>query len=188
MAETLKGQLLIAGRALRDPNFFRSVVLIAEHGAGGALGLIINRPTSVNLSKALADHFQIPDNGARLYVGGPVEPQALFILHDAQHLAGDAESVVPGVYVGNSAEVFERVVRAAHSGGASVAYRVLCGCAGWAPGQLEAELARADWLLLPAEKQWVFTDRPYDLWETLLKQAARAHSVVPDLPGDPTSN
>jgi putative transcriptional regulator len=188
MAETLKGQLLIAGRALRDPNFFRSVVLIAEHGSGGALGLIINRPTSVNLAKALAEHFQISDNGAKLYVGGPVEPQALFILHDAQQLAGGAEAIVPGVYVGNSAEVFERVVRAAHAGDATVTYRVLCGCAGWAPGQLEAELARTDWLLWPAEKRWVFSDCPHDLWETLLKQAARAHSVVPDLPGDPMCN
>src|SRR5262245_49962798 len=108
-----RGQLLIASPRLRDPelNFYKSVVLIAEHGDHGAMGLVINRPSSVLVSHALSKHFELDDNGELVYVGGPVEPLALFILHNADDLAETERPIVPGLHIGNSGEVFEEVLR-----------------------------------------------------------------------------
>src|SRR3989304_1996646 len=113
MPNSLRGQFLIAGKRLRDPNFARTVVLIVEHGSEGAMGLVVNRPSSVTVAHALCEHFNIPETDDLVYVGGPVEPQNLFILHNAGHLDENENPVVPGLYVGSSPEVFETVVRSA---------------------------------------------------------------------------
>ena len=70
----IKGQFLIAGKQMRDPNFYRSVVLMVEHGESGAMGLVVNRPSNVSGARALSEHFDLPESDQLVYVGGPVEP------------------------------------------------------------------------------------------------------------------
>jgi putative transcriptional regulator len=188
MPESLRGRLLIAGKSLRDPNFFQTVVLILDHGDGGALGVVVNRPSQVRLSTALSQHFDLPENDVNIYYGGPVESSALFILHDGKWLHGDEKSVVPGVYVGSSAGEFESVLRAALRGEEQVRFRVFSGCAGWGPGQLEAELSRADWHIQPATREAILYDDPYAAWESLLKSAYSQQRLLPKLEGDPGLN
>ena len=90
MFESLRGHFLIAGCELRDPNFFKAVVLIVEHTEEGAMGLVINRPSSLSVSNALAGHFDIPETGETVYCGGPVEPDAFFVLHNVvEHSGGE---------------------------------------------------------------------------------------------------
>src|SRR5689334_1404863 len=100
MANSYRGQFLIAAPQLRDPNFYKTVVLIAEHGEQGAMGLVINRPSSVLVSNALSKHFDVCDNGDLVFVGGPVEPLALFMIHSAEDLAANEQPIVPGMYIG----------------------------------------------------------------------------------------
>jgi hypothetical protein len=113
MSEFLKGQFLIAGYRLRDDNFFKSVVLIVEHNAQGAMGVIVNRPSDETVSETLAGHFDLPETGDVVYLGGPVEPAALFIVHDGGVDEPDEPEIVPGIYVASSAETFEKIVRGA---------------------------------------------------------------------------
>ena len=80
MPDSLRGQFLIAGKNLRDPNFYQSVVLIVEHGDGGAMGVVVNRPSGVTVTQALQKHFELPETGEMVYVGGPVERNALWIV------------------------------------------------------------------------------------------------------------
>ncbi|MBW3542713.1 MAG: YqgE/AlgH family protein [Planctomycetes bacterium] len=188
MALSLRGQLLIAGQRLRDPNFYKTVVLIVEHGDDGAMGLVINRPSSVSVPHALAGHFELPDLDELVYVGGPVQPTALFILHNSAELNEDEAAVVPGVYVGGSANVFERVVESASEGDPDLEFRVLSGCAGWAPGQLESELARGDWLVRPASAGTVFADNPYDVWDEQLQQVFESNRILPHTVKNPEWN
>ena len=68
MPESFRGQFLIASQALRDSNFYQAVVLLLEHGPGGALGLVVNRPTSVKVSKALGGQVELPERSDRLFV------------------------------------------------------------------------------------------------------------------------
>ncbi len=188
MSGSLKGQYLIASPKLRDPNFFRTVVLLLEHGDAGAMGLIVNRPTPVNVADALKSHFVLPKTDDRVFEGGPVEPSALFILHNDRFLDVDARLVVPGVFVGSSAEVFQNVIQAAAEENSPTLFRIYAGCAGWGPEQLEGELASTDWFLLPAAEETVFARDPHLLWSELHKQALATHRLLPDVEGNPELN
>ncbi len=177
--QPLKGQLLIARKGMRDPNFLSTVVLVAENGKEGSMGLVLNRPTSVGVAHALAGHFDLHHIDEVVYVGGPVELDALFILHNCAQFDSASAMVVPGVYLGSSEKVFERVMQAAADGDANLRFRVFCGCAGWAPGQLEAELDRGDWHLYPASAELVWHADPYEIWEQLLEKVYEKNRLLP---------
>src|SRR5438132_1387425 len=111
MSDSLRGQFLVSARHLRDPNFHKTVVLLVEHADTGAMGLVVNRPSGVSVAQALSQHFELPETEDVVFVGGPVEDSALFMLHNAGDLDAAELPVIPGLYVGSSAEVFEDVVR-----------------------------------------------------------------------------
>lgn len=188
MHESLRGQFLVAGRRLRDPNFFRAVVLMVEHGPDGGMGLVVNRPSSVTVAHALSEHFKLPETDDLVYVGGPVEPSALFILHNAPQLDDGDGPVIPDLYVGSSADAFERIVRTAVEDDADLKFRIFSGCAGWGPGQLEGEVCRGDWLQVPAIADALFQD-PYDLWDRMIVKSREVNPIAPfRIRGNPDLN
>src|SRR5437588_2072001 len=188
MADSLRGQFLIAGKNLRDPNFFQSVVLIVEHGEGGAMGVVVNRPSGVTVAEALKNHFDLPETGEMVYVGGPVERNALFILHNAGDLDHTDSPVIDGVFVGSSPDMFENVVKRAAEGDGDLKFRVFFGCAGWGPDQLEGELARKDWLVCPAAVDFVFHPNPYEIWNLMVAEWNKANPLLPGMTGNPELN
>ncbi len=188
MPHSLRGQFLIAGRSLRDPNFFQSVVLIVEHGEGGAMGVVVNRPSGVTVAQALKNHFELPESGEMVYVGGPVERNALFILHNADDLDGSETPVLDGVFVGSSPDTFQSIVQRSAEGTEGLKFRVYFGCAGWAPDQLEGELARNDWLVVPAAVDYVFHTDPYAVWNLVVADYNRANPLLPGMTGNPELN
>lgn len=179
MCESLRGHFLIAGCRLRDPNFFKTAVLIVEHGPEGTMGLIINRPSSLTVAHALIGHLDLCQNKDLVYVGGPVEPEALFVVHDDPDIDPDEEAVMPGLYMGSNPSVFKSIVCTEPGDEPTVKYRVYSGCAGWGPGQLEDELARGDWMTLPAEANMVFHPNPYSVWDELLSRTFRNKRLLP---------
>ena len=187
-SESLRGQFLISGKRLRDPNFYKTVVLMVEHGEEGAMGLVVNRPSSITVAHALSEHFNLPETDDVVHIGGPVEPSALFILHSAGELDECEHPVVPGVYVGSSADAFERIVRTAADGDSDVRFRIFSGCAGWAPEQLEGEIARGDWLVYPADASLVFDEDAYELWDVVLQKVYQKHRILPNMPQNPEWN
>ena len=178
MTKSLAGHFLIAGKNLRDPNFFQSVVLIVEHNDQGAMGLIVNRPAGIKVNQALQGHFKLPESDMEVYTGGPVERNALFIIHDSSEYDQKHSSVAPGLYVGNSAEIFEKVVRRAISG-EDLKFRIFAGCSGWGPKQLDGELERGDWLVSPANMSLVFHHDPYEVWDLMIDSARRSPGPLP---------
>ena len=188
MSQSLKGQFLIAGKGLRDPNFFRTVVLMVEHSDEGAMGLVVNRPSSVAVAHALSEHFNLPETEDLVYVGGPVEPAALFILHNSADHDEATAQVVSGIYIGSNAHVFESVVREAGQGNSQLRFRIFSGCAGWAPGQLEAELGRGDWHLLPASSEFIWDFDAYMLWDAALQKVHIQNRILPHLVKNPEWN
>lgn len=186
--ESLRGQFLIATRALRDKNFYKSVVLMVEHGSNGSMGLIVNRPSSITVQRALQEHFDLPETDEPIFIGGPVERAALFILHNLEDVDHEDRSILPGLYVGSSADAFRDVVQRIAAGDVEIKFRVFSGCAGWAPNQLESELERGDWVCLPANSDLTLNDDPYDLWDSLLKDVGREQGLMPDLDVDPECN
>ncbi len=158
-------QLLIAARTLRGPIFGRSVVLLLEHSPQGALGLIINRPTDVSLHEALPTTRQWAERGDRLFLGGPVETELMAFLMHSETRPPHSKRVLANVYASGDPEalvaVLERPINTDH-------FRAYLGYAGWAPGQLDAEIARGDWHQSPAHPDFIFSPPQKNVWDQLV--------------------
>ena len=179
--DSLRGQLLVASPALLDPNFRRAVVLVTEHTEDGAAGLVLNRPSPVAVAGAVPQLEPIVDDDEQIWVGGPVQPEAVLVL--GEFLDPD-DAAVPlfGSLGFPSLEEPEGIAPA------TTRRRVFAGTAGWAPGQLEAELADEDWILEPALADDAFTEEPEELWRDVLRRKGGIYELVARMPDDPRVN
>ena len=155
-----KGVLLVASPSLSDPNFHQTVLLIIEHGRGGTVGLILNRPTNVLLSEALPDFTVLKRTSHRLFAGGPVGQTQLVLLFRLTQLLPDTRQIIAGVYVGTP-RVLERIMTQPKP---TETFRAFAGFAGWAPGQLEHEMLEGAWGILPSDAFSIFDKDPVTLW------------------------
>ena len=169
------GKFLVASRSLLDPNFSKTVILLVSSDDDGALGIIINRPTPVTLDQMVEDLQGIEEDPETVWVGGPVAHWQLVLLFRSEFHPEDTESVLEGVYFSGSREVLEDLLEG------DMEYRVYAGYAGWSPGQLEHEIARGSWHVLPGESEMIFDGDPMSLWEELV---VRGEGEWVTLPGD----
>jgi putative transcriptional regulator len=180
--ESLDGQLLIAGPALADPNFWRTVVLIVAHSDEGALGLVLNRASQTTAGDAVPELEELVDGDGLLFVGGPVQPSSVIVLAEFED-PGDAALLSFGdigvLATGPSPEVLSAGVRRS---------RAFAGHAGWGPGQLDDELERGDWILEPAQPEDAFCADPESLWSRVLARKGGSYRLLARMPPDPTLN
>ncbi|MGB4069286.1 MAG: YqgE/AlgH family protein [Nitrospira sp.] len=171
-----KGILLVASPSLSDPNFHQTVLLIVEHGRGGTVGLILNRPTNVLVSEVLPDFTVLKRTTHRLFAGGPVELTQLVLLFRLTQLLPDTRQIVDGIYVGTP-RVLERIMTQPKS---TETFRAFSGFAGWAPGQLEHEMLEGAWGVLPSNAFNIFDKDPATLWPDSIRrlQAPRTISIA----------
>ena len=183
MEESLRGKLLIAAPTLLDPNFVRTVVLIAEHTDEGAMGLVLNRPAASSVSEAVPDLAWLADEEDLVYVGGPVAETAVIVLaeFDRPEVAGALVEADLG-FVGTDAddpEALDGAIRRA---------RVFAGHAGWGPGQLEGELDEEAWIVEPPRREEIFTEDAQGLWAAVLRRKGRRYALLSTMPLDPSLN
>jgi putative transcriptional regulator len=168
--EIARGMFLVAAPELQDPNFNRTVVLITHHGAGGTVGVVINRPTRVPLARALPDTNALAGRSELVFVGGPVLPQTLVLLVRASAPVPSSRHVFGDVYFISNLEVLSRLL--ADGDGPKVAFRAYAGYAGWARGQLDAEIEQGGWRLVRADAATVFDRDPEHIWDAMIKRAS----------------
>ena len=150
-----------------DPNFSKTVVLLAEYGAHGAFGLVVNRrmpePANaiVTADEPLAIHPQM-----YLFTGGPVEPTRAWILTARAELDEEALAVMDGVYLSASPTLVRRTLESAPD----PRVRMVVGYAGWGAGQLDVELAQSAWLLAPVQTDLIFSTPVDEMWETAIRR------------------
>lgn len=178
--------LIIASPPLGDPNFDRTVVLLALHGPSGALGFVMNRLAPLKLGEVMSLAGYGPRFGAvpgDVYVGGPVEPGSGWVLSGDPALASDAEGIIQvskDVSISSSRQAFDMLARdvepdeAANSDEPHAAPKlgrrlVFLGYSGWGPGQLESEIARGAWLPAPFDPAVLFDVGIDDRWEAAYK-------------------
>ncbi|WP_333817173.1 YqgE/AlgH family protein [Tabrizicola sp.] len=167
----LAGQILIAMPGMADLRFERSVVLICAHSDEGAMGLIINKPLEELSFSGLLDHLNIPrvapGRDIRVHFGGPVERGRGFVLHSAdwQPVSEGTMKVPGGLEMTATINILEALARGGGPGKALLAL----GYSGWGPGQLEAEIARNDWLTCDAPEALVFGSDDGGKWSAALK-------------------
>ena len=161
----LTGQLLVASTNMGDPRFMRTVIYIVSHGDDGAMGLVINRALGVAPVAALLDEFGIADIEApgevRVHYGGPVERGRGFVLHSSDFVGEGTVAVNGDVALSADVEILRAI---AHGQGPGRSLFAL-GYAGWAPGQLESEIARDDWFSVPLDLNLVFDDALDTKWD-----------------------
>jgi len=178
---SLKGHLLISSPSLHDPNFRHTVVLIGHHDGESAAGIILNRPTELAVADATPPLAELAGHGAKLFEGGPVEPQQPVLVAE---LKGSAQLDLPIFEnIGFLTDELDEVVRAS-----VLQARIFAGYSGWGAGQLEAELQGDAWIIEPARATDVFTDDPGSLWRRVLERKGGVYRRVAMLPKDPRVN
>jgi len=196
MAEfkSLKGSLLVAAPGLLDPNFARSVVFLADHSPKGAFGLVLNRPADMKIADIWAALSSDPCScSATAFVGGPVQKGAVLLLHGHPELAPLAEPVIPGVFLGSEVELLgellklESLARGDPSRPAA-RFRVFCGYAGWAAGQLDGEMKAGGWLTCAASAEHVFSTPPEQLWGQAMRSLGGIYGFFALMPRHPEMN
>lgn len=159
------GMFLVAQRSLSGSYFQRSVVYLVEHGEHGTLGLIVNRPSSMSLSDGVANIDEKTGHNYPLFFGGPVERrQMLMLLRNPPDLP-NIEHVIDSIYVSLARDVLEHLLKI---GKPSSELRLYIGHSGWAPGQLDFELANKRWHLVQANTESIFSSDIESLWERLI--------------------
>ncbi len=164
-----KGKFLIASRKLGDPRFQETVVLLIRYDRNGAAGLIINRPIKMSLSDAFPDSQIFKKRKETVYFGGPVELDRLLFLIRSPGRPEESAHVLGSVYVSSSRLVLDRLIGKPKTG---EHVRVYAGYAGWAAGQLEAEVARGDWHVVQADANTIFERKSDKIWPELIRRGS----------------
>jgi putative transcriptional regulator len=170
----LVGQFLIAAPGMGDPRFAHAVILLVQHDASGALGIIVNRPVErESLRRLLADIGE-PNQAGKgmitIYAGGPMQPELGFVVHSADYHSSDTIAIDRDTAVTASATVLKDIAQ----GRGPKKFIFALGYAGWGPGQLEAEMDRQAWFTAPADAKLLFDDDRATLWRTALGRRSRS--------------
>lgn len=179
------GRLLIANPLLPDPNFDRTVVLLIAHGEEGAFGLVLNRPSEMEVAAPLPEWEHLAATPAVVFVGGPVQHNGVICLARTtpdglgapawRSLTGQLGTIDLDIDPGGLSEGVEEV-------------RVFAGYSGWSPGQLEGELEAGAWWVVDADASDPFSDHPDELWKRVLRRQKGSLRFVAYFPDDPMQN
>jgi len=163
-----KAIFLVAKKGMPDP-FFRDSVVLVTNAAVAPIGVIINKPLDVTLAKALPDAEKLKARTERLYFGGPVNANDVIFIFRSKRPVENGLRLLDGIYITGSREILEELLGRDDP---VEGLRIYAGHAGWSPGQLEGEIARGDWDLLPADEAAIFAAKPEDLWIEMRRRAS----------------
>lgn len=162
--DSLAGQLLVAAPQIRDPRFVRTVIYMVRHDTTGALGLMLNRPIGDAALAGLLERFGLQSEGVggtiRVHYGGPVGRTQGFVLHTAEYAGKGTVKITDGMALTTEPEILRDIATGA---GPRRSFFAL-GYAGWAPGQLEAEIRAGGWVGVPADEALVFDEDYKGKW------------------------
>jgi putative transcriptional regulator len=181
MEESIRGKLLVASPTLVDPNFARAVVLITEHTDEGAMGIVLNRPSETSVDEVVPELAGVAASEP-VFVGGPVQPEAVVLLAEFADPEAAAWIVVADVGLASAEVDLDELPQAVRRG------RVYAGYSGWSPGQLEAELESDSWIVEPPLPAELFPDDPATLWHDVLARKGGRYTLISRMPADPSMN
>lgn len=169
-----KGKFLVASRAIADPRFRETVILLIRHDRNGAMGLIINRPGTVKLSALFPEVKELEKRADTMFLGGPVGRNEIFMLIRSKGIPEESLYVMKEVYVSSSLTLLKRI---AGDSKAKEKFRLYDGYAGWGSGQLEQELLRGDWHILEADAETVFEKDSEKIWQEFILRSSAIEAL-----------
>lgn len=158
---------LVAKKEILDPNFRETVVLVRPI-TGGAIGVIINRPTDISLGKLFPDDAVLKESNNNVYIGGPVYPRSLVFMFRSNEQPRWTLHMVDDIYLSLSINLLQELLSSPQPPGQ---LKVYAGHSGWGQGQLQNEIERGDWYVVPADAGLVFEMEPKKIWPELIKRA-----------------
>ncbi len=177
--KSLKGYLLLDGGKLSGSFFHRTVVLVCQHDSEGALGLVLNRNSGTKIGEAIVADLPDTLKEQALFIGGPVQPEAMSFLHSDSFLP--EANVIANLNLSHS---LEDLVEVAADFSPTKQLRVFAGYSGWAGGQLEEEMKRGAWVSHPATVELVFNSDPDALWKEILRKKGWQERLAAETPPD----
>ncbi len=169
MVKPSKGRFLIASRQLLDPQFAETVVLLIEYNQHGAMGVIINRPSELKLSAVLPEIEVLRQRPDTIYLGGPVAKNQLLLIIRTSSPPEGSRLVFKDIHLSSSQAVIQRMIKNPEG---EERFRVYAGYAGWAPGQLDNEIATGGWHVLRADAETVFDKSASEIWPDLIHRSS----------------
>ena len=170
-----KALFLIARPGMPDPNFRETVVLVTQEESAEATGVVVNRPSNRSLAEVLPGERFKPFKEP-IFFGGPVAPQGLFAVFQADRFSGAAVRMLPGLYLAVVPDSIDALLN-----NPPPKIRFFSGFSGWAPGQLQAELDRGDWLVVDADAETVFQKDTSRLWQDMVRRASAVRADAASL-------
>ena len=169
---SLAGQLLVATPALKSRVFHQTVIYLLRHDPNGAFGLILNRPLEKRSFGEMMEDFQVQgpktlERDITVHYGGPVQRELTMVLHSTEFAEPDTLRITGELA---SATAPKAILRAMAEGRGPRQTMFTAGYAGWAPGQLEREITRGSWVIIPADRQFLFDTSYSNMWARALKR------------------
>jgi putative transcriptional regulator len=177
--KSLKGQLLLDNGKLRGSFFDRGVILVCQHDEQGAFGLLLNRATGNHVGQAIESKLTGTVKELPLFLGGPVQPQALSFLHSDSFIPN--ANVIPNLTLDHS---LDSLIEVGESYSPTRQLKIFAGYAGWSAGQLDDEMKRDTWLTHPASIDLVFYPQSDKLWQLVLAEKGWKYRLLADSPED----
>jgi putative transcriptional regulator len=181
--ESLKGHFLMAMPGLMDPNFHQTVICLSEHTRDGAVGIVINRAHPSLKAAAIFSELQIVHHDevgqVPVYLGGPVHASEVFILHGLPFDADVSLEITPHLAMSTTRDVLEQIAL----GKGPKQYVISLGCAGWGPGQLEAEIRQNAWLTCQIDTGIMFDTAVDKRWERAMRELGIDPALLIDAVG-----
>ena len=164
--EPKKGRFLVATSNLAQTSFKETVIFVTHYSSRGATGIAINRPANIPMKEAFPSVKELENINDTIFLGGPVKTDGIFVLMKTKRPHAGMREVVDNIYFTVGINAVIHGVPKSVEGEATRAY---AGYSGWAPGQLQAEIERGDWIIVEADPGIIFDENPDNVWKQLTK-------------------
>lgn len=181
-----QGKLLLSEPFMNDPNFRRTVVLLAAHNEEGSVGFVLNRPMKLHLGQIVEE---LENNLFSVWSGGPVQQDALFYVHTLGNLIPDSIPITKDLYWHGNFETVKALIKGKKILENEI--RLFIGYSGWGPGQLNEEIKRNSWIVVPATVNLVMNTRQNEnsnFWQDILKGMGKEFRIIANFPENPMWN
>ncbi|MCZ8154920.1 MAG: YqgE/AlgH family protein [Leptospira sp.] len=179
-----RGKLLISNSSVIQDYFHKTIVLMVDHDADGAFGLVLNKPTSQTLESLIKNLPETEHSEKNVYSGGPVDNMFVTIVHNQKSSKDPGVQIIPGVFMARSYDTLVEVLESkdAH-------FRVFQGYAGWTSGQLESEFEKLSWVVSEISESAIFQENESEeLWKEALKHKGGIYKYFVEHTKDPMLN
>ncbi len=178
-----KGKLLISEPCINNFFFNKSVILLVNHNDKGSFGLIINKPTNVKLNKIIEN---FPGFDAKVYIGGPVSTNNLFILHTLGDKIENSFEIIDGLYWGGNIKTIKNMISNKQINSDEIHFYI--GYSVWIEKQLDGEIKKKFWIITDSSLEQIFNDNPTELWNNILKALGKDYAIWANAPDNPILN